>query len=98
MVVDAAAASGQRGVDLAKDAWSLHDLPTVVSGVRHDAQRIQAMRKASVQDAEFGGFLIGDGDLRQMTAVRASATPTQVWMAAVLGTTMASQGTDARLY
>jgi len=98
IIVDAAAAGGQRCVDLAKRAWTLHDLPSFMSCIWKDGQRIQALRKVGVQDAESGRFLIGDGDLRQVTAVGAAVTTTHVWISAVLGKPLTGQGTAAQLY
>jgi len=98
VVVDAAAAGSQGGVDLAKHTRTLHDLPSFMGRVGSDDQRFQGVREVGVQDAEFGCFLIGDGDLRQVAAVGASVTPTQVRMSAVLGKTLAGQGTVTRLH
>ncbi len=48
MVVDAAAASRHWGVELAKDAGTLHDLPSFVGCIGSDDQRIQGVREAGV--------------------------------------------------
>ena len=96
-MVDATAAGGQRCVDLAEHAGALHDLPAFMGCVGSDDQRIQALRNDVVESVEFGRFLIGDGDLRQVAAVGASVTSAQVRISAVPGKTLAGQGTGVRL-
>lgn len=98
VVVDTAAAGGQRCVDLAKHARTLHHLPSSMRRVRDHDQRLQVLRKGGVQGAEFGCFLIGDGDLGQVAAVGASVAPTQVRLSTVLGKTLTGQWTVTRWY